>query len=131
MGCFSIAIQAKPAHTDSVKQFVAAYNHQDIDKMMSLVTDDITWFSASAFSITEITRGKTNMKKELSADFASGNKTVSTLFNLKGVGNTVSAVEQASWTKGETQKSQCAISIYQFAKGKIRSVTYYDAAPCE
>ncbi len=99
--------------------------------MLKLTTEDIAWYAASNHKIQAVTSGKSNMRRDLLADFSSGSQTHATLVHLNSMGNTVSAIEKATWKNGETTSSQCAVSIYQFVSDKIGSVTYYDAAPCD
>jgi len=114
-----------------VKKFVLAYNQQDVDGMLNLATDDLTWLFFKDNQLQVMTSGKAQMKEELLKDFKNKKGGRSELRKMFALNNTVAVIEEAFWEKDGKLNSQCAVSLYRLENSLIDSVTYYDSAPCE
>lgn len=114
-----------------VLKFVDAYNAQNVDAMLALATDKLTWLYFKDNQLQVLTSGKTQMKEELLKDFKNKKGGRSEIRKMFALNDTVSVIEEAFWEKEGELKSQCAVSIYRLAGNLIDSVTYYDSAPCD
>lgn len=114
-----------------VQKFVNAYNEQNIDTMLALATDKLTWLFFKDNQLHVMTSGKEQMKKELLNDFKTKKGGRSEIRKMFSLNNTIAVIEEAFWEKDGVVKSQCAISIYRLENNLIDSVTYYDSSPCE
>ena len=114
-----------PAHERVVKQFVAAFNAQDVDAMSELVTEDVQWLSISADKISVETNGKSALRSAMS-DYFNGCPTCrSELTAVIATPNRVSAIEVASWKSKDEARRQSGVCVYEFSGGLIRRVYYF------
>lgn len=103
-----------------IEQFVEFYNKHDIPAMMSLVADDIKWFSIDGGSITAETKDSTELKAFLDGYFKNCTTCKSTISGLNQNGNTVSFFET-------TAGGQTSLAVYEVEDGKIQNVYYFPA----
>ena len=114
----------------TVKGFVAAFNEKDIDGMLKLAATDIQWMSVSGQTITSEAATQEALKTAMSGYFASVPSARSEIRAIHQSASFVFALEEASWTSNEVEKSQCSMAVYELVEGKIKHVWYFPAHAC-
>ncbi len=113
-----------------VRHFVDAFNEHDIDAMLAHVADDFLWMSVKGGTITIESRGHDQLRSAMSDYFSSIPSARSDLRSVVESGPFVQAIEQAFWESDGVEKSQCSVSVYEIADGKIVNVWYFPAYQC-
>lgn len=120
-------------NTDSegvVLAFVAAFNRQDVDAMLTFVVDDIHWYSVGGRWVTTETTGKNQLKEAMQTYF-NGIASRSTLLSIYGEGEFVTTMEKSRSLKNLYSKPQCSAATYEIKDNKIKSVWYFPAFECD
>lgn len=127
--CTNAAADSRMQST--VKAFVAAFNHRDVQAMLALTTDDIRWMFVADAELTVQTQGKAALRDAMTQYFQGQTDTQSTIMQLSADGPFVYAVEQARWTgaDGESQ-TQCSNAVYEFEEKAIKNVWYFASYAC-
>ena len=128
----AIPFPSSAGNAEVVQEFVAAFNAQDVERMLSVAHEDIEWFyvktdGVNGSSIHQETSGKPALREAMNDYFASCPSCRSTVEIGNVHGDYLSAVETAYWTGDGTERSQSSLVVYQFEDGKIRRVWYYPA----
>ena len=128
---FGKAVYTRAADQKTVvRQFVEAYNKSDLDRMMSLVTEEVAWYKIEVDRLRTMTKGKEKLRELLVPYFEGELSTNSVIESLQQSGPFVSATERVGWKDKEgIQKSQAALIIYEFKEGKISAVWDFPAFP--
>lgn len=114
-------------HEKRVREFVEAFNSRDIDRMLSLVDDNIQWLHIHGEKLTVNTNGKAALRESMTRYFRSCASCKSSLEWVQTAGNRATAMERASWTGKQGPKSQSSLSVYEFRDGKVLRVYYFPA----
>ena len=122
----SLAADTPKSNEQRVRDYVAAFNEQNIDSMLSMATDDIQWLMVVGDKITVETQGKAQLRASMTAYFKS-TKAKSQLEWIQTTASRVAALERASWQGKSGPKSQASLSVYEFSGGLISRVYYYPA----
>ena len=120
----SFAADGQKSNDQRVRDYVTAFNEQNIDSMLSMVADDIQWLSVVGDKITVETQGKPQLRKSMAAYFKS-TKSKSELEWVQTTASRVAALERVSWQDKSGKKSQASLSVYEFRGGLISRVYYY------
>ena len=67
----SLAADTPKSNEQRVRDYVAAFNEQNIDSMLSMATDDIQWLMVAGDKITVETQGKAQLRASMTAYFKS------------------------------------------------------------
>lgn len=111
-----------------VEQYIKSYNQHNVEKMLKQVTPDIKWFTYLDNQLLIETEDKAALRIAMNQHFSHNNKARSKLRKSITLGSTIVAVEEAFLKDGN--KSQCALSIYQFEQDLIASVIYHSPSAC-
>ena len=105
---------------------VDAFNNQDVDKLVTNVSDDMKYYYLTADELIIETSGKSAFKEAMTKYFASGNKPHSVIESHVIEGSRISFKEVVSYKnkKGETVSSS-AMGIYQYKDGEIVRAWYF------
>ena len=122
----TFAADTPKANEQRVRDYVAAFNAQKIDTMLSMVTDDIQWLSVAGDKITVETQGMEKLRASM-ADYFKSTKAKSELEWVQVTASRVAALERASWQGKSGKQSQASLSVYEFRGGLIARVYYYAA----
>lgn len=117
--------QAPGKETATVRAFLEAFNSQDTDRMMSLVTADVRWFTVSGDRLRSETSGSEALKDFLAGYFKSCPTCRSKITGVSKLGARVSVAETASWSTPEGRKTNDSFAVYEFENGRIARVYYY------
>jgi uncharacterized protein (TIGR02246 family) len=110
-----------------VRDFVAAFNAREPERMLALATDDVEWVNVEGAGVSVEAAGKDALRKSLTAYFKSC-QTCRSSIEIKAVtANRVAAIESATWTVSGVERSQRSLSVYEFQDGRIRRVYYFPA----
>ena len=91
------------APEDVVRAYMEAYNAQDVDAMLSLVHDDLTWFAVEGSDVRTEIEGTHYLELGMTAFFSAMPEGRSEIRALTSSGAFVSVVEEAFWqTRGES-----------------------------
>jgi hypothetical protein len=123
----SIAAEGRKSNEQRVRDYVAAYNQQNLDAMMSMVTDDVQWLSVAGDKVAVEAQGKGKLRESMGAYFKSTPSARSELEWVQVTASRVAALERASWEARSGKKSQASLSVYEFRGGLISRVYYYPA----
>ncbi len=123
----SFAAEAPEPIEQRVRDYVSAFNKQDIDTMLSMVSDDIQWLNVAGDKITVETQGKAKLRESLAAYFEATPGVKSELEWVRVTTSRVAALERAAWPAKSGPKSQASLSVYEFRGGLISKVYYYPA----
>ena len=114
-------------HEKHVRDFVAAFNARDLNKMLELADDNIQWLNVNGVKISIETEGKAALKASMEKYFNECSTCKSTLEWVQSAGSRVSAREIAHWTSKSGPKEQSSLSVYEFQGDKIIRVYYFPA----
>jgi hypothetical protein len=114
-----------------VRQFVDAYNNQDLEAMLSLCDDGVRWLAIDGEAVEVITNDKDELRSALQADFAARRFVFSELVGLTADGGMVIAIEKASRRDREDSVPKCSVSVYKTVAGRITEVWYFPAWICD
>ena len=129
--CVNAASAQVPTATEVVEAYVAAYNEQDVESMLSLVTEDVRWMTVDGVRIRLESVGKEALGAGVAAYFTNLPSARSVLRSLDAAGDFVTAIEKATWVSDGETRSQCAVSVYQLRDELIMAVWYFSAQPCD
>lgn len=111
-----------------VMAFVAAFNQQDADAMVQMLTPQAQWLSVDGEKITAEGSSRDAIGKSMRAYFKSCPTCRSRLAGVVATANRLTAVEVAQWQTGAgKQKEQRGVSVYEFAGPLISRVYYFPA----
>lgn len=122
-----------------VEEYIQAFNDRELEKMLSLVTEDIHWMSIMGTKTSVETETKQALGEALKNYFVQVPSVQSKWIKSNALGDWVFGIEQVSWLsrkKGasksdkQTLKVQCSLSVYQFDGQLIKSVWYYPSQDC-
>lgn len=121
---------AASSETEVVQEFVAAFNAQDVERMLAVAHEDIEWFylesgGVEGGSIHRETSGKAELRKAMTDYFASCPSCRSSIEIGNVHGAYLSVLETASWRVEGEERSQSSLAVYRIEDGKVRSVWYY------
>ncbi len=127
---FNHSALADSYHT-TIQAFLHAFNVKDVDAMLDNTDPGIAWMYIDGDSIHIETTGHNALQKAMEQYFDDFPSSQSELIALNVSGNFATAIEKASWQHQHTPRSQCSVSVYQFAQDKIMNIWYYPATACE
>ena len=116
-----------------VEGLLDAFNRHDVDAMLALMAPDVRWVqvdNATAGTSFE-TVGHEEMRKGMAGYFKAIPSARSTLRFLSAGERTVFAIEEASWEREGERRSQCSVASYEIIDGKVATVWYGPAQPCD
>lgn len=113
-----------------VEQYVDAFNERNVEAMIDLTAADVRWMSVSGDQITVETSNRIALRAAMSTYFNSPTAARSELRSVTQSGPFVHTVEEAFWTAGDVEKSQCSMAMYELVEGKIQNVWYFAAFEC-
>ncbi len=125
----SASALAEPA--DVVRAYVDAYNAHDVNAMLALVDDDLTWFMIEEDEMRTEISGTKYLELGMTAFFQAMPEGRSEIRALTVSGSFVSVVEEAFWQTADDSGSQCAMAVYEVIDELIHRVWYYDSHPCD
>ena len=123
----SVTAETPKPNEQRVRDYVSAFNKQDVDTMLGMVSDDIQWLSVAGDKVTVETQGKAKLRESLTAYFKSTPTVKSELEWVQVTASRVAALERAGWQSKSGPKSQASLSVYEFRTGLITRVYYYPA----
>lgn len=119
------AADAPKSKEQSVRDYVAAFNRQDIDTMLSMVTDEVVWLMVDADKVAVETEGKAKLRASLEGYFKSTPGVRSELEWVQATASRVAALERVKWEAASGPKSQASLSVYEFSGERISRVYYF------
>ncbi len=129
-----------------VSKYIDAYNDHDIDRMMTLVSDDVRWLEVTddesyvrfidgtCTTVPEPivhTRNREELSAALESYFDTFLSARSIIRSMQSKDGLVTVVEEAVWDFAGVPMSQCATAIYEIDDGVIAGVRYFSEQPCE
>lgn len=127
------AQEAGPGIAQSVRDFVAASNRQDVEAMVAATEPDFRWVQVVGDQAATEVFGHENLRSWLQGYFANTPGAHAEIGPVAVHGNFASTIETASWTRADgTREAQSATSVYEFSSaGRIRFVWYFSSQPVE
>ena len=125
-----IWVSASSPLADVVERYVAAYNDQDVERMLEHASTDIRWMSVSESDVHIEANGVEELRSAMVAFFGAGTGIRSRLLSVSESGLFVHTVEAAIWSSENGIRSQCSMAVYEMSGRKIQNVWYFPAYPC-
>lgn len=111
-----------------VRDYTAAFNARELDRMLAFTTDEVEWLSIDGAKVTTETAGRDLLRDAMEIYFRDCPSCRSELLWIEAAGSRVAAFERASWTaKDGREKSQSSLSVYELVDGRIARVSYFPA----
>jgi hypothetical protein len=129
--CAAFPVLAQTVASDVVQSYISAYNTHDVDKMQTLVTDDVRWMSINNDKVTLESSGKKELAESMQSYFEGLPSTRARLTGVRSLGDFVTVIEESGWESKGKMSSQCAVSVYELKEGLILNVWYFAARPCD
>ncbi|MEX0289519.1 MAG: nuclear transport factor 2 family protein [Flavobacteriaceae bacterium] len=105
---------------------VAAFNEQDIDKLVENVSEDFKYFYLTSDELLLEVSGKEKFRKSMEAYFGSGRKVLSTIDDYTIDGNRISFKETVSHLNNSGERVySSALGIYEVKNDKITRSWYF------
>ena len=123
----SASLKAEAAHEQQVRDFIAAFNARDLDRMLGSVDEKIQWLSVEGAKVGVEAEGKAALKASMESYFKSCPTCRSSLEWAQSAGSRVTALERASWASKSGPLSQISLSVYEFSDRGIARVYYFPA----
>lgn len=118
-------------NSETVEQFIEAFNEKDVNAMLALSAPDLSWMSISGDQLSIETSSHAELHAGMTDYFQSTPGTRSKVRSMKETGTFVYTVEEAFWLSAGEEKSQCSIAVYEFNGDKIQNVWYFPEHSCE
>jgi uncharacterized protein (TIGR02246 family) len=110
-----------------VRQFVDAFNRQDPQAMMRLMTPQIQWLSIDGEKITSEGNSREAIGMSMKKYFKSCPTCRSQLAGVVATANRLTALEVAQWQTSSGKKEQRSMAVYEFSGPLISRVYYFPA----
>ena len=114
-----------------VMAFVTAFNDKNVDAMLNLATDNVSWMSIAGESLAAEASGSGDLKAAMQDYFSSHPDSYSKIRQIQSSGPWVTTLEHAGRDIDGQFKGQCAYAMYQLKDDLIKSVWYFSAHPCD
>ncbi|MBT8062697.1 MAG: nuclear transport factor 2 family protein [Xanthomonadales bacterium] len=115
-------------NSQRVRQYVDAFNRQDIAGMLEMTTGDIRWMSIDGDRVSVETHDAEELRLAMEAYFGARPNSHSRLLSIQANGPFVTTLEQAGTLEN---RGQCSMAVYEFSGTLISNVWYYRAYECE
>ncbi len=117
----------KPKRPDQIaREFIAAFNEQNVDKMLSMTTKDVKWFTVSGAAISTETADSDELRAFMTGYFKSCPTCRSKVTKVNAAGSRVTMTETATWTSEKGPQSNDSFAVYEFENNLIARVYYYE-----
>lgn len=108
-----------------LQRLFEAYNAHQIDDMVALMADNVTWLSVMGDSVAVEITGKEPLKEFMTSYFNALPSAKSQAEGMLINGSFVTVKERAMWEQNGEARSQASIAVYEFEGALIRRVWYY------
>jgi uncharacterized protein YciI len=120
----------KPKRPDQVaREFIAAFNEQNVAKMMALTTKDVKWFNVAGARISTETSNQEELRAFMTGYFKSCPSCRSKVTNVTAAGTRLTMTETATWKTDKGMQTSDSFAVYEFQGNLIARVYYYDNPP--
>lgn len=116
---------SEPALEGPVHEFIEAFNAHDVNRMATLVHEDITWLAVQGDSVSVQSQGVDMLKSGLSGYFEAIPSALSTVEAVMEADRFVSVWERAHWESNGQPASQSSLAVYEVVDDRIKRVWYY------
>jgi len=110
-----------------VQSFVRAYNGHDLDELVKLLAEDVSWLAVKDDNVVAEARNRAELIKRLAVYFKEYPNARSVLEQSFVSGPFVSVRERAFWKQDGKTRSATAIAVYETADGRVVRAWYYPA----
>ncbi|MEM7101266.1 MAG: nuclear transport factor 2 family protein [Pseudomonadota bacterium] len=124
LASFAEAIEVED-RANTVRNFISAFNAQDIDAMTALVTEDVRWNYINRSAMSTELEGKEALASSMREYFASCPTCRSDIRGMTCSVERVSVVEVASWEGSHGRNAQASMAVYEFMGSLIQAVYYF------
>jgi len=111
-----------------VQSFVRAYNDHNLDGMVKLLADNVSWESIQGDKVVTEAATRAELINKLAVYFNEHPNARSVLEQSFVSGSYVSVRERAFWKQDGKTLSATAVAVYETADGRITRAWYYPAA---
>ncbi len=110
-----------------VRDFIAAFNAQDVDRSIALTSKDMKWFTVSGATIMTETANQDELRTFLVDYFKNCPSCRSKVSNLMVAGPRVSFTDTSSWKTDKGTEFKDNFAVYEVENGLIVRAYYYEA----
>lgn len=125
-GCATTPPPPSSVRSEAVHAFVAAFNAQDVERMMGMVSGDVQWVSLGGSALHVETKGKDALRSSMAAYFAKCASCRARLTDMTDTGTRISVHELAG---SKTSPERRSLAIYEFDGALIKRVYYFPPEP--
>jgi hypothetical protein len=108
-----------------------AFNEKDVDAMLELAPENVTWMSIAGENIAKEASDAGDLKSAMQDYFSSHPGSYSKITQIQSSGPWVTTLEQAGREIDGQFQGQCAYAMYELNDGLIESVWYFSAHTCK
>lgn len=110
-----------------VQSFVRAYNSHDLDELVKLLHEEVSWLAVKDDSVVAEARNRAELLNRLAVYFNEYPNARSVLEQSVVSGPFVSVRERAFWKQEGRTLSAISLAVYETEDGRIRRAWYYPA----
>lgn len=114
---------ATPA--EIVRQFISAFNNQDLELMGALLTEDAGWYYVDGADITPQDQSRESILSSMSDYFSDYPTVRSEISGITSLPPFVSVIEKVTWTRDGIEHTQSSMAVYQLDGARVKAVWYY------
>jgi hypothetical protein len=112
-----------------VQSFVRAYNGHDLDELVKLLDEEVSWLAVKDDSVVAEARNRAELLNRLAVYFKEHPNARSVLEQSFVSGPFVSVRERAFWKQEGKTLSAISLAVYETKGGRIVRAWYYPAEP--
>ncbi len=109
-----------------VRDFIAAFNAQDVDRTIALTSKEMKWFTVSGATIMTETANQDDLRAFLVGYFKSCPSCRSKVSKMMTAGSRVSFTDTASWKTDKGTEFKDSFAVYEVENGLIVRAYYYE-----
>lgn len=111
-----------------VQSFVRAYNAHDLDELVNLLAEDVSWLAVKDDNVVAEARNRAELLNRLAVYFKAHPNARSVMEQSFVSGPFVSVRERAFWKEDGKTRSATSVAVYETADGRVVRAWYYPAA---
>lgn len=117
-------------NADLVMQFIGAFNEKNVDAMLAIAAPDMRWMSVMGDQVAVETSTHAELRAAMESYFESTPGTRAEIRAISEGGPFIHTLEEAFWTSGGTERSQCSMAVYELSEQYIQNVWYFPSHAC-
>lgn len=127
--CISVLVISYSQKPNEIilNSFIKSFNDKNIDGMMKLVSDSVSYSYVIKNKIIVEAQSKNELKKSMASYFKSYSTVHSEVEDLIVTNTFISFIERVSWVSDGKKHNQKSLATYKFKNGLIHRAWYFSA----